>query len=140
MVSSPKRINGSSLKKTSSKPFDINKMFLHMIEHQITLKLLHFQTKLYGAHKTIDTYLATFAINFDRFMEVAQGTFGVVSVDSYQIKHVSLNDKTVFSYMNKFVKSLEELTVSIKHNSDLLNIKDEMVAEANQLVYLLRFK
>lgn len=141
MVTSPKyKIKRASFKNSSSTNFDINKVCLLMMEHQITLKLLHFQTKLYGAHKTIDTYLTTFSTNFDRFMEVAQGSFGVVTLSSYDIQHKTLSDKTVFSYMDKFVKSLESLTHSIKNCTDLLNIKDELIAEANQLTYLLKFK
>ena len=48
-------------------------------EHQLTIKMFHFQTKKYGAHKAADKYLVKYQANLDRYMEVYQGEKGRLS-------------------------------------------------------------
>ena len=109
--------------------------------HQVALKMYHFQTKYYGAHKASDSYLSTFNDHFDTFMEVAQGTWNTVTAKNVNLKVKTLTDQTVQKYLDEyldFLGTFEKLLGS--GHSDLLNIRDEMRAEANKLKYLLRFK
>ena len=109
--------------------------------HSVIMKMYHFQTKLYGAHKTVDSYLSTFMGSFDNFMEVSQGTFNTVTANSFNLNIKTVNDRTVDQYLVEYLTFLDSFDTMLgKGHTDLLNIRDEMKAGANQLRYLLRFK
>lgn len=106
-------------------------------QHQLTMKMYHFQTNNYGAHKAADKYLVKYAANFDRFMEVWQGANGRLANNNIQVKFNTVNDDTVTIHLNNmvdFLINMNDLTV------DLSTIRDEMVADIQQLKYLLTFK
>ena len=116
----------------------IEKLVEHFFEHQTLLKMYHFQTKLYGAHKAVDAYLILFAQNMDRFMEAAQGEFGRLKNGKINISLTTVTEKTVDKELKKFISILDK---KIPHSCpDLLAIRDEMVADVQQLRYLLTFK
>ncbi len=118
----------------------LEKSLEHFFSHQIKLKLYHFQTNSYGAHKASDAYLTEFLANFDLFMEVAQGIYGKLETSELNISFETLNDNSIMNELDDFVEMLAQLSQYIVGNTDLLNIKDEMIAEANKLKYLLTFK
>lgn len=121
---------------------DLNRILTMFYQHQILIKTLHFQTKHYGAHKALDVHLATFTLNMDRFMESAQGIYQNVTLKELNIKAKTLTDKTAASYLKSFVKGLKDVAKECNKagHTDLLSILDEILANANQLIYLLRFK
>ena len=109
--------------------------------HQLIMKMYHFQTALYGAHKASDSYLSGFLSQFDTFMEVYQGVFGRTQLSTVDVKAKTVTDATVVKYLNDFVDFLDEMEKLLgAGHTDLLNIRDEMKASANQLKYLLTFK
>ena len=110
-----------------------------LFEHELETKLFHFQTAQYGAHKASDAYLAKLRDNADLLIETLRGH---LSEKEAHIDHIKINVKapTDASYpkrVQKFAAFLEGLG---KMPSDLANIRDGMVADAQQLLYLLRFK
>ena len=113
-----------------------NKLLKTFFLHKITLKMLHFQTKYFGVHKAIDAYLLKFDLNFDRFMEVSQGIYGSTDLKKFELNIKVLNDSSVQKNLKQFVGVLND----ISQHHDLLAIRDEMLADANQLKYLLEFK
>jgi hypothetical protein len=123
-----------------SKP-SIELLLEKFYEHIIQIKLLHFQTETFGSHKALDTYLIKFDVNFDRFMEVAQSDHKVKN-KTMDINIKMTSDKDVSKVLSKFNEdilknAMEEL---YSDNPDLLAIRDEMLADSEQLKYLLRFK
>ena len=110
-------------------------------EHQIKLKMFHFQTSNYGAHKASDKYLEKFAENFDRFMEVAQGIYNKLQTQEISLKFQLNNDENIKDELKKFAEILNNDSDSFyQNNKDLLAIRDEMLADVNQLLYLLTFE
>ena len=110
-------------------------------EHQLIIKMLHFQTKHYGAHKTLDRYGSTFRDQLDLFMEVGQGIFGTVKTKNIDISVPTMTDSNIEKYMNEFIKFLDTFEKLLgSGHSDLLNIRDEIKAESNRLKYLLKFR
>ena len=118
-----------------------NNLFL---QHFIKLKMYHFQTSLYSAHKTVDAYLTKFLLNYDQFMEVAQGIFGIIKLPP------TLEIKTKVDKREDIVGSLKEFSVYLKtlnenlkgdqsQYTSLYNIRDTMLADIQQLEYLLKF-
>lgn len=118
----------------------VHMLLMAMFKHQLTIKMYHFQTKSYGAHKTSDTYLATFSDNLDKFMEVAQGIVGKVQLTQLDFSLTTVNDTTIFDSLNQFINILKSIDNKFSNYSELLNIRDEIVADAQQLIYLLSFK
>lgn len=107
-------------------------------KHQLQLKMYHFQTKLYGAHKASDAYLITFAVNLDKFMEVSQGIHGNLTMKQLTLDFPIATDETIIAEISTFSSLLRKLDLS--ESSELANIRDGMVADAEQLKYLLTFK
>lgn len=117
----------------------INELVKYFFHHQITLKMYHFQTKSYGAHKTSDIYLTSHNLLMDKFMEVAQGIYGTIDIKTIDINVTCVDDNSIIKHLDKFCNTLNALDGRIKEIS-LINLRDEMVAEAQQLKYLLTFK
>jgi hypothetical protein len=120
----------------------LNSFLVRFLNHQIKIKMLHFQTKSYGTHKATDDYLVKFATNFDRFMEVAQGISGKIDLKNIKFNIDLLNDQSVEEDLKTFRDVLISLELPMNDdiNSDLITIRDEMLADLNQLIYLLTFK
>ena len=126
-------------KKTSSRrssPSLVDELFIKMSTHQTIIKLYHFQTRLYSGHKTSDSYYSKFLELSDQFLEVAQGIYGRISLKHFNISGDTLRDSSIIAYLTKFGKYLETMEAQSITNTDLLNIRDEMLAEVNQFKYL----
>ncbi len=114
----------------------------HFFKHQIQLKLFHFQTKTFAAHKASDDYLSKFEGNVDKFMEVAQGVFGRLNMKHVELNFAVVNDGTIKNEVCELVSVLRKFDGldGLSKRAELLNIRDEMVADAEQFKYLLTFQ
>lgn len=117
----------------------LDRLVILFFQHQIQIKMYHFQTSMFGSHKAVDTYLEKLNDNFDRFMEAAQGIYGRLSLKNVKISACMLSDDNIDQHLNEYVRILDLLGSIISEHSDLLAIRDEMMADANQLKYLLTF-
>lgn len=112
-------------------------------EHEMRVKMLHFQTQKYGIHKILDVYLCGFRANFDRFMEAAQGALN----QRVNTQEININVRMWRDDVPKIINSLEKFINTVlkaqmeqfTDNPGLLAIRDEMVADADKLKYLLTF-
>jgi len=114
-----------------------------LLKIQNQLKVYHWQTKgkgSYGQHKALDEIHATFVDLIDEFIEVFMGKYGRIK-GPYKI---DLNDFESINTINEFVDKsisyfINDLPNKLNKNedTDLLNIKDEMLAALNKLKYLL---
>jgi len=123
-----------------STPFSLDSLLLRFFEHQTMVKLYHFQTKRYGAHKAADAYYAKFLANLDRFMEVAQGIYGTVGISNWKLDDTAVTDADVDKRLKEFAKLLVQLNAPFAEHQALLSVRDEMLADVNQLRYLLTFQ
>ena len=151
MPSNNTTITNSELSIVSSNNFNtnknnkilsnLNKLAMNLLNHQVILKLFHFQTNAYGAHKASDEYLEKYAILMDKFLEVAQGIYGRITVKKYSLAGTSHTDSNIDNQLDGLVILLMERIDDILNNhTDLLNIRDELVSNIEQLKYLLTFK
>jgi hypothetical protein len=131
----------SASSENNKKQLDtLNQISINMFNHYVSMKLYHFQTELYSAHKTSDTYIEKYLGLMDRFMEVAQGIYGKVNLKKYDIKGSSHTDDNIVNHINGFIKYINTgMKDVLDDNTDLLTIRDELLSEANQLKYLLTF-
>ena len=108
-----------------------------MFAHQILLKMVHFQTRLFARHKAVDDYLETFADQFDRFFESLQGIQGRLRSTELRFRLRTLRDEELLDYLAWF---RDRVLLRMPFRApELVNIRDEMAASVDKLAYLLSF-
>jgi len=118
--------------------------FFFAIEH--TIKLYHWQTKSFSRHKATDNLVDVIIGITDRFMEAYQGKekYGKLSLTSeIPISIGILNDSNATKYLKDiaaFLMSMEKNGVVDSSDTDLLNIRDELLAAVNNTIYLFTFE
>lgn len=105
--------------------------FLHM-------KTYHFLTLNYNHHKIVDGYLSKYSDLYDQFMEVCMGHHGKVKLTDFNLPISVINIENLYNHIDRFLTFLDGLKTVYAKYPDLLNIRDELEAETNQMVYLLR--
>ena len=108
------------------------------------LKMYHWQTQSHSRHVASGEFVTNLTEFIDTFVEVYQGKYGRIQLDNIvSIKLKNMNDTTVIEYLNKYKNYLLYTlpgTLDEVKDTDLLNLKDEMLAEANKLLYLFTLK
>ena len=105
------------------------------------IKLYHWQTHIYARHIATDNVLKALEKLIDSFVEIYIGKYGRprVTGKNTEITLHNLSEPGVVRVINAAIKYLQgTLTKSLKAaaDSDLINIRDEMIGELNQLLYL----
>ena len=120
---------------------NVNKLTMNLLNHQVVLKLFHFQTETYGSHKASDEYLEKYALIMDKFLEIAQGIYGKITLKKYTLTGSSHTNDNIIKHIEGMIALLrDKIDDVLNNNSDLINIRDELVGNAVQLKYLLTFK
>ena len=117
-------------------------MVTGLLQMQQQLRILHWQTKSYARHKAYGKTYDELGDLIDEFMEVHMGKYGRFELGESTIQLKNLEEFDVSSAVNEyndFLISLNE-QLSQDKDSDLLNIRDEMMAKVNRLKYLLTLK
>jgi hypothetical protein len=107
------------------------------------LKIHHWQTKSYAEHKALDKAYGSFSDLIDQFIEVFMGKYGrLESQNGYSIELVNYKEISSSDLCDKYISYLvNELPNRLEESdTDLLNIRDEMLGELNKLKYLLTLK
>ncbi len=99
-------------------------------------KLYHWNTTSYPRHIASDRFDDVLESLVDKFMEVFIGRYQIKPlIHKLQIEDVYLNDKGIETAYKQVRDVLLEMQKYIL-DSDLLNIRDELVAEINKNLYL----
>jgi DNA-binding ferritin-like protein len=105
------------------------------------VKLYHWQTRSYSRHKATDEVLERLDTNIDKFVEVYMGKYGRPIMKGKMTTTIVQNlSETQATHFIK--RCIEELLGEVVNgldaakDSDLINIRDEMLADLNQLLYL----
>jgi hypothetical protein len=101
------------------------------------VKVYHWQTKSFARHKATDDLTAALDTLIDDFVEVYMGKYGRPKV-SGSIKLHNFSESAARAFVAKQTVYLTKtLPSKIKaSDSDLLNIRDEILAEINKVLYL----
>ena len=123
---------------------EITCKFLEML---IMVKLYHWKTYSYAQHKATDGLYDKLNDDIDKFIEVLLGKTEKRTnlLKQSKISLIDLSTKEQLKHqIDKFKAYLVSLTFNtfmIKmSNTDLLNIRDEILGDLNQFLYLLTFK
>jgi hypothetical protein len=108
------------------------------------LKIYHWQTSVYARHVAADKLFDALEDQIDRFMEVLQGTRNLriqLTAKSGNVKYSNQSDDDANAILLSFKNWLSTVLPNMLEdtNTDLLNIRDEMLASVNNTIYLYSF-
>ena len=111
-----------------------------------TLKLYHWKTHSYATHKATDELYGKFSSNMDRFVEVLLGKIGN-RINLQKINNIPIRNINSTREMNIEIQRFKSYLISLDNNkfmklmsnADLYTIRDEIMADLNQFLYLLTF-
>jgi len=111
-----------------------------LIEVHNQLKFFHWQTTSYARHQAYGGIYDALTPLIDNFVEVLMGKYG--RVPALPMKVYNRNEKDCMTFIDETVAYLLMLSTALnpQTDTDLLNIRDEMVSEFNKLKYLLTLK
>lgn len=118
-------------------------VILNLVQIQNQFRFLHWQTNGYSKHKTYGKIYNDFGKLIDEFAESCMGKHGKFEFNS-EFKIVFKDIKSL--NLQKFIDNTTEYLISIteyydpKEDSDLLNLRDEMLLKINKLKYFLTLK
>ena len=118
------------------------------------IKLFHWKTHSYAAHKASDELFSAFNGHMDKFVEVLLGKMNGKRIDLTRVNSIPLIDFPIDSFFNenmeKEITSFKSYLVDLEKielldtpdmtNVDLWTIRDEILASLNQFLYLLSLK
>ena len=127
------------------------------------IKLYHWQTYSYSRHKATDEVIENLDKNIDEFVEVYMGKYGrqkmmarnsgthvqnlneksIVKFIKACIRIGNMNEKSAVGFIKRCITILlGDLVKGLvaARDSDLFNIRDEILADLNQLLYLFTLR
>jgi DNA-binding ferritin-like protein len=108
------------------------------------VKLYHWQTMSYPRHKATDDLVTKLDENIDQFVEVYVGKYGrpKLSGKTSTIRLRNHSDKEATELLREAIQWMSnDLSRKLKKtDTDLLNIRDTIIADLNQTLYLFTFK
>jgi hypothetical protein len=111
---------------------------------QAQFKVFHWQTQSYSKHQAYGGIYDTIGSLSDDFMEIYMGKYGRVALEGEtdviilgNIGEVNIEEflETIVEFLLSFNNKLDNT-----RDTDLLNLRDEMLAAINKLKYLLTLK
>jgi len=145
----------SNLKNKSFKNYSLSgtiknfhrEITIKFLEMLLAIKLYHWKTTSYATHKATDELYTKLNENMDSFIEILLGKTQS-RIDLLNQKNIKLMDMRSQEEFKKYVVAFKEYLLSLNenkamklmNNSDLYNIRDTILGDMNQLLYLLTFK
>ena len=129
------------------KSLDASVFILTFMEMLNTIKIFHWYTLSYPSHKATDELHSKMSELVDSFIEQYIGGVGGGKTPSFHVKgghNIPFCEcKSLEHFRTKLAEYktfLVSLTERLDGVTELLNIRDEMIGEIDQAVYLLRLK
>jgi DNA-binding ferritin-like protein len=140
------RSKGTRKRSISSKSFE-KEIVVRFLEMLMMVKLFHWKTHSFATHKVTDELYSSLNENMDKFVEVLLGKSGSRINLTNQTK-ISLIDLESQAKLKAHIESFKDYLVGLstnpfmksKANTDLVNIRDEILQDMNKFLYLLTFK
>jgi len=145
-MSKPSRKNNKKIQRKTKKTIRNrlkSKIVQKFMELLTMIKLYHWKTHSYAQHKATDELYSKLNENIDRFVEVLLGKSKQrVRMLENKMTMYDLEEKIelkehIFEY-RQFLIDMER-DFSPKKDTDLLSIRDDILADLNQFLYLLSF-
>jgi hypothetical protein len=118
-------------------------LILKLVQIQLQFKFLHWQTFGDAKHRAYGDIYDNLGDNIDMFAEVMMGKYGRPEFESeFSIVFQDIKTISVQDFLDGITEFLVDMTDQLdsRYDTDLLNLRDEMLAEINKLKYLLTLK
>lgn len=120
---------------------EITVMFMEIL---MMVKLYHWKTNKYAQHKATDDFYGSLNNNMDTFIETLMGKTGM-RIDLLKKKTINLIDLSnmgqfkakLIGFRDYLIRMDNMSFIKSSPNTELLNIRDEIVGDINKLLYLL---
>ena len=116
----------------------------YFLELLMTIKVYHWKTKSYAEHKATDELYSSLNENIEKFVEVMLGKYKMRLV--MKGKSIKFTDPSTKAGIKKIINSYKILLekhmnkyIIVSKDTDLINIRDEILGSLNQFLYLLTF-
>jgi len=109
----------------------------------LNIKLYHWQTKVYARHKASDELFSNLLESMDSFIEVYSGKYTIPKFNNeFQIPVNELSDTMIVVYLQECAKYLGNDFDGLikKSDTDLLTIRDTLLSQINQALYLFTLR
>ena len=120
---------------------NINVLMNLLMTMRDQLRLYHWQTESYARHKASDEFVTKATEILDKIMETHQGKYGRVKVNNNTNTIVleNLDDNSIVEFLKTthtfFVSDFPDY-INKNANTDLLNLRDELLQSINKTLYL----
>jgi DNA-binding ferritin-like protein len=108
------------------------------------LKVYHWNAKAYSAHKASDELYGQLNDHIDKFVEVLLGKKEekLTKINRHIPLRITYSKMAIKDITYEFREYLIRMNACLdkERDSDLLNIRDEILADINQFLYLLKLK
>jgi DNA-binding ferritin-like protein len=104
------------------------------------LKVYHWQTESYAQHKAFNHAYKEFTDLIDTFIEEFMGKNArIMAKDGFKVESSNISDKDPEKFIEEYISFLvTELPKQLKpEDTNLLNVRDEMLGALQRLKYLL---
>ena len=111
-----------------------------LLEAQVQFKIMHWQTKGYARHNAFGMVYDTLSDLIDTFVEESMGKYGrfVLEDEDKTIQIQNLSEINTRAMINTIAQSLVQFTDEFDSiDTNLLNVRDEMLGSVYKLSYLL---
>lgn len=137
----------NKMNKTRKNNYSRENIIILCLEMLNTVKLYHWKTMKYSEHKATDDLYGDLNDKIDEFVEVLIGKDGQ-RIKLSGKKSLRLQDFDTSNAFKKYVEKAKKYLISMTNsknigtseNSDLLNIRDEILGILNKFTYLLTLK
>jgi hypothetical protein len=110
-----------------------------MFNLQLINKLYHWNTTSFARHKATDQFADSIDPLLDRFVEVYSGRYNIKPyVTDISLNPKFITDDGIIDLIRAIKGYLEKEVPKFANDSDILTIRDELLAEINKMNYLLR--
>ena len=136
---------GITMSRGSSK-YSESEIILKFIQMLNIIKIYHWKTLSYPQHKATDELYESFNGRMDEFVETMLGKTGK-RVNLSSTRSIPFYDYTSVTKFKQCIETFKSYLVNMSNapyfknpgNSDLLNIRDEILGDLNKFTYLLTF-
>jgi len=136
---------GRTMSRGVSK-YSENEIILKFIQMLNIIKIYHWKTLSYPQHKATDELYESFNGRMDEFVETMLGKTGK-RVNLSSTRSIPFYDYTNVTKFTQCIEMFKAYLVNMSiapyfknpGNSDLLNIRDEILGDLNKFTYLLTF-
>ena len=139
-----RRSNTRKIYTSSTNKYSPSKLVLMFMQMLNTVKLYHWKTSSFAQHKATDELYSNLNSSVDSFVEIMLGKTGS-RVNLTNVKSIPLHDYNDLANFKREIEMYKEYLIGFtmidnKKNTDLINVRDEILGHLNQFTYLLTFK